>query len=57
MNTIRLPFNYRLFESDQNPYKYDSKGFIQIDRLLKLCEKFDIYVIKEKNDSNAHDED
>ncbi len=45
INSIRLSFNYRLFESDQNPYSYNENGFKQIDRILNLCERYEIYAI------------
>ncbi len=45
INTLRIPFNYRLFENDQNPYSYMEEGFREIDRILKLCEKFKLYAI------------
>ncbi|MFX1283547.1 MAG: glycoside hydrolase family 5 protein [Promethearchaeota archaeon] len=45
INSIRLSFNYHLFESDLKPYSYDPNGFEQFDRILKLCEKYNIYVI------------
>ena len=33
INTLRIPFNYRLFEDDQNPYSYKKEGFNEIDRI------------------------
>ncbi|UCG01352.1 MAG: cellulase family glycosylhydrolase [Candidatus Heimdallarchaeota archaeon] len=45
VNSIRISFNYRLFESDLQPYSYNPNGFNQIDRILKLCEKYKIYAI------------
>lgn len=36
-NTIRLPLNYRWFESDE--------GFSRVDRVLEWCERNDLYVI------------
>jgi endoglucanase len=45
VNTVRIPFNYHLFESDQAPYQFDPNGFAQIDRVLKLCEAYQIYGI------------
>lgn len=44
-NVVRLPFNYRLFESDLHPFKYCDKAFIHIDRLVDLCKKHGMYVI------------
>jgi len=45
MNVLRIPMNYRRFESDQNPGKYDEEGFQQIDRILSLCAKYKIFAI------------
>jgi endoglucanase len=45
VNSIRFPLNYRLFESDQDPYHYLDEGFDEIDRVLKYCEFYGIYVI------------
>ncbi len=45
INSIRLSFNYHIFESDQDPYNYNKKGFKQIDRALDLCDKYKIYAI------------
>lgn len=45
VNSVRIPFNYRLFESDELPYQYDPQGFAEIDRVLALCEKYQIYAI------------
>lgn len=44
-NTIRLPLNYRHFEDDEAPFQYKEKGFKQLDEVLDLCEKHEIYVI------------
>ncbi|MDD5328315.1 MAG: cellulase family glycosylhydrolase [Phycisphaerae bacterium] len=45
VNAVRIAFNYRLFEDDQNPYSYMEEGFEQIDRTLGLCEQYGIYAI------------
>ena len=45
INTLRIPFNYRLFEDDQNPYSYKKEGFNEIDRILKLCEKYELFIV------------
>ena len=45
INTLRIPFNYRLFENDQNPYFYMDEGFKEIDRILKLCEKYELFIV------------
>lgn len=45
INTLRLPFNYKLFENDQEPYSYTEQGFTEIDRVLELCKKYELYAI------------
>jgi endoglucanase len=45
INAIRIPFNYRLFENDQKPYSYMEEGFREIDRVLGLCEQYELYAI------------
>jgi endoglucanase len=45
INAVRIPFNYHLFENDQNPYVYDESVFKEIDRVLQLCEQYEIYGI------------
>ncbi|MBN1303703.1 MAG: cellulase family glycosylhydrolase [Anaerolineales bacterium] len=45
VNSLRVSFNYRLFEDDQNPYQYKEDGFKQIDRILALCRRFKIFAI------------
>jgi len=45
INTLRIPFNYRLIENDQKPYSYMEEGFKEIDRILGLCEQYELYAI------------
>jgi endoglucanase len=45
INTLRIPFNYRLFESDQKPYSYSEEGFKEIDRILQLCERYSLFAV------------
>ena len=42
---IRVPLNYHHFESDLQPFVYHEKGFQEIDRVLNICEKYNLYVI------------
>lgn len=42
-NTLRIPFNYRMFESDRNPFHYDEKPFEYIDRVIEYCREQGIY--------------
>jgi endoglucanase len=45
VNMIRLPFSYRYFEDDLRPGDYKDSGFKHLDRVLALCEKYEIYAI------------
>ncbi|TVY64898.1 Beta-xylosidase [Fusarium oxysporum f. sp. cubense] len=45
MNCIRLPFNYRHFIDDQNPTSFKEEGFTFLDRVIKICSAFNLYVI------------
>jgi len=44
-NVIRIPLNYRHFESDHNPFVYLEKGFQRLDQIINACEKHGLYVI------------
>ncbi|MDW7680697.1 MAG: cellulase family glycosylhydrolase, partial [bacterium] len=45
VNSIRLPFNYRLLTPEDQPGVYLEEGFQIIDRLLEWCEKNKLYLI------------
>lgn len=45
INALRIPFNYRLIEDDQNPYSYKDDGFNEIDRILELCDKYELFIL------------
>ena len=44
-NVVRLPFNYRHFESDLAPGEWLESGFKQLDRAVELCRKHNIWVM------------
>lgn len=44
-NFVRLPFNYRYFESDAAPGNYNLTYFQVIDRLFDWCETHGLYVL------------
>jgi len=44
-NMVRVPFNYRLFESDLAPFEYREEGFRHLDNVIKWCTKYGIYVL------------
>ena len=46
MNSIRVPFNYRLFTKENYMGDNDSaRGFIMLDRVIKWCKAEGLYVI------------
>ena len=45
VNCVRVPINYRLFIDDQDNKAYKEEGFTYLDRLLKLCEKYEIFAL------------
>lgn len=45
MNCIRVPFNYRMFESDNEPGIYDGEVLDEMDRLVEICRKHGMYII------------
>ncbi len=42
---VRLPLNYRHFETDKDPFHYLDPGFERLDRAITWCEKHGLYVI------------
>jgi endoglucanase len=44
-NVVRIPLNYRHFESDMEPFKYKESGFNRLNKIVDLCEKHGMYVI------------
>ncbi|MBI1780356.1 MAG: cellulase family glycosylhydrolase, partial [Sphingobacteriales bacterium] len=46
MNSIRIPFNYRLFTNEYYMGSGDSaRGFVYMDRVISWCKKEKLYVI------------
>jgi len=45
VNTVRLPFNYRHFESDADPFAYIEAGFERLARAVAWCEAEGLYAI------------
>jgi len=45
MNLLRLPINYRHFESDMDPFVIKEEGFKHLDRVIELCAQHHIYTI------------
>src|SRR5260221_2183219 len=42
---IRIPFNYRLLESDDRPFEYKPEGFAILDRAITWARSHGLYVI------------
>src|SRR5579884_1956702 len=45
LNLVRLPINYRHFESDEEPFVIKEEGFKYLDRVIALCAEQHIYTI------------
>ncbi|GAC1577156.1 MAG: hypothetical protein NVS4B1_04990 [Ktedonobacteraceae bacterium] len=45
LNLLRLPINYRHFESDMQPFVLKEEGFHHLDRVIDLCAQQHIYTI------------
>ena len=51
-NTIRLPFNYRLFtDEDYMGLNSDQDGFKRVDDLVSWCREFGLYLILDMHDA------
>lgn len=44
-NVVRIPLNYRHFESDEHPFEYLESGFQRLDQAIAWCAKHGVYVI------------
>ncbi len=44
-SVVRLPINYRHFESDLDPFSYHDEGFERLGRAIDTCAKHGLYVI------------
>jgi endoglucanase len=42
---VRLPFNYRLFENDDQPFRYKEEGFRMLESAVSWCEVNGLYII------------
>jgi len=45
LNSLRIPFSYRHFESDDEPFVIREEGFALLDRVVDLCAQHGIYTI------------
>ena len=44
-NFVRVPFNYRHFESDLAPGQWLEDGFRRLDTAVRLCRKYNLWVL------------
>lgn len=44
-NVVRVPLNYRHFESDERPFEYKPEGFARLDRVIGWARTHGLYVI------------
>lgn len=45
LNLVRIPINYHHFEDDMNPGVIKEEAFQYLDRVIKLCAKYQIYTV------------
>ncbi len=45
INSIRIPFGYHWFMSDEKPFEFLEDGFQKLNRVVELCEKNELYII------------
>jgi aryl-phospho-beta-D-glucosidase BglC (GH1 family) len=45
LNSIRLPFSYRHFEDDDQPFQLKEAGFALLDRAVASCARHGLYVV------------
>ena len=44
-NSVRIPFNYRLFVSDTKSSRLEGPGYELLDRVIDWCRREDLYVV------------
>src|SRR5262249_34632181 len=44
-NSVRIPFNYRLFVSDTTSSRLEGPGYELLDRVIDWCRREDLYVV------------
>jgi len=45
LNCVRLPFNYRHFEDDDQPFVLKEAGFRLLDRAIEICARNGLYTV------------
>jgi aryl-phospho-beta-D-glucosidase BglC (GH1 family) len=53
-NTVRLPVDYTLFESDDEPFRYDENKLKYIDKCVQWAEKNGLYIIVDLHKAPGH---
>jgi endoglucanase len=51
MNTIRLPFHYKLFTDEDYMGLSSGDGFVRIDSLVEWCRESELYIILDMHDA------
>lgn len=44
-NFVRIPLNYRHFETDDRPFEYLEQGFKRLDKVISWCAQQKLYVV------------
>jgi aryl-phospho-beta-D-glucosidase BglC (GH1 family) len=44
-NSVRVPFNYRMFVTDSQPQKLEGIGYELLDKVIRWCQEAGLYVI------------
>lgn len=44
-NSVRIPFNYRLFVTENDPRKLEGVGYGLLDRVINWCKEENLYVV------------
>ena len=45
LNSVRIPFNYRHFEDDGDPFVLKAEGFRLLDRAVEICARNGLYAV------------
>lgn len=53
-NSVRIPFNYRHFESDDHPFELKERGLAYLDRAVADCAKHRLYAILDYHSLPGH---
>jgi endoglucanase len=45
LNSVRIPFNYRLFVTDTEPRRFEGPGYELLDHAIEMCRKHGLLVV------------